>query len=45
MESLGTPGRAGPGVLLVWTAVTGRGASLETPGTASGPPDLLDLEE
>lgn len=44
-EYLATPGQMGPGVLLVWTAVTGRGASLETRGTVLDPPDFLALQE
>lgn len=45
MEFLATPGQTGPGVPLVWTAVTGRGVSLETLGTALDPLDLLDPQE
>lgn len=34
-----------PGVPQVWTAVTGRGASLETLDMVSDLPESLDLEE
>lgn len=44
-ECLDIPEQTVPGVLQVWTAVTGREASLETPVMVSDLPESLDLGE